>query len=115
MEKELEKRIFIAQDYENNEKMEKDIKEYIKIKKISYPSAIITREFYKGKNVLVRVTQIDYERKNKSKIKKENWLEKEEDKIKEKGINGLGENVLKAEDERKRKEKARGGMERERC
>lgn len=58
MEKELERRIFMISDYDNTNSMEEDIKEYIKILKKIYPKAIVTREFYKGQNILVRATEI---------------------------------------------------------
>lgn len=58
MERELEKRIFMITNYESKNSMEEDIKEYIKILKKAYPKAIITKEFYKGQNILVRATEI---------------------------------------------------------
>ena len=58
MEKEIESKIFMINDYASKNNMEEHIKEYIRKMKIDYPNAIITREFYKGENILVRVTQI---------------------------------------------------------
>lgn len=58
MERELENRIFMFDDYKNKEDMEKEIEEYIEILKNKNPDAIITREFYKGKNILVRATEL---------------------------------------------------------
>lgn len=58
MERELENRIFMFDDYKNKEDMEKEIEEYIGILKNKNPNAIITREFYKGKNILVRATEL---------------------------------------------------------
>ena len=75
--------------------------------KNEYPSAIVTREFFKGKNILVRATQISQLQKNKKELEMENELEKEEVRIKEKGINGIGENT-------QRNLRERGGHERER-
>ena len=46
-------------DYNNKEDMELHIKEYIKELKTEYPSAVITREFYKESNILVRATKIE--------------------------------------------------------
>ena len=57
MERELENKIFMANEYTNKDDMEEKIKEYIEVLKFKYPNAIITREFYKGQNVLVRVTE----------------------------------------------------------
>ena len=51
--------------------MEINIKEYI----IEYPSAVITREFYKGSNILVRATKIE----NKIVDVKQNNKEREKD------------------------------------
>ena len=59
MEKELESKIFMLKDYNNKENMEEIIKEYIKMLKNNYPKAIITKEFYKGQNILVRATTIE--------------------------------------------------------
>jgi hypothetical protein len=115
MEKELESKIFMVQDYSSKEEMEKNIKEYISKLKKSYPYAIVTREFYKGRNILIRATKIFILSKRKNDYEKENQLEKEEVRIKEKGINGLGENVPKIVDGRYKKEKTRGNEGRERC
>ena len=114
MEKDLESKIFILQDYFNKEEMEKDITEYIKKLKKNYPSAMVSKEFYKGRNVLVRATKIASKSLKKDKFEKNYKLEKEEVKIKEKGINGLGENVYKIQNGRS-KEKTRGSNGRERC
>lgn len=70
MEKELDSKIFMINDYSDKNNMEEHIKEYIKKLKIDYPTAIITREFYKGKNILVRATQI-HEKKNIKHISRE--------------------------------------------
>ena len=67
MEKELASKIFMIADYNNKEDMKK-IKE-------EYPSAVITREFYKGSNILVRATKIE----NKTVNIKQNNKEREKD------------------------------------
>lgn len=110
MEKQLAEKIFILDDYTSKETMEKHIKEYINQLKADFPSAIVTREFYKGNGVLVRATQINYNINKKDYyIEKESELEKEEVRIKERGINGLGENVYREKDAGHN-----GGNERER-
>lgn len=91
MERELASKIFILEDYNSKENMEEQIKEYVNILKIKFPFAIITKEFYKGNNILVRATQIN----NYMKKSDKDELEREEVRIKEKGINGLGENVYR--------------------
>ncbi len=58
MERELENKIFMANEYTNKDDMEEKIKEYIEVLKFKYPNAIITREFYKGQNVLIRATEV---------------------------------------------------------
>lgn len=58
MERELENKIFMLNDYINKDDMEENIKKYIDILQNKYPNAIITREFYKGQNILVRATEI---------------------------------------------------------
>lgn len=59
MEKEVNSKIFMLDDYANKSNMEEHIKEYIRKLKIEYPSAIITKEFYKGENILVRATLVE--------------------------------------------------------
>lgn len=53
--------------------MEESIKEYISILKNKYPNAVITREFYKGQNILIRATKIEH----KTDIVKKDSKEKE--------------------------------------
>lgn len=65
--------------------------EYIYMLKEKFSDAIITREFYKGSNVLVKATQTNIINQDKTA----NEYEREEARIKEKGINGLGENVYR--------------------
>ena len=68
MEKELASKIFITKDYNSKENMEEHIKEYIRKLKIEYPQATVTKEFYRGNNILVRVTEVH----NKINIKQKN-------------------------------------------
>ena len=58
MEKEIAFKIFMVKDYNDKKHMKEDIKEYIKKLKKEIPTAVITREFYKGENILVRATEI---------------------------------------------------------
>ena len=108
MEFELASKVFLLEDYSNKNDMEEDIKKYIRKLKNDYPMAVVTREFYKGNGVLVRATKID-NKHIESKIEdRENELELEEVRIKEKGINGLGENVYRTEKNGKSREKEIG-------
>ena len=59
MERELEKKVFILNEYLCIEDMEENVKKYIEMLKKKYPNAVITREFYKGQNILVRATLIE--------------------------------------------------------
>ena len=99
MEKELASKIFLQEDYSSKKNMEEHIKEYINKLKESFPLAIITREFYKGNGILIRATQIENNYikkvKDQKEIKLDNEQEKEFERIKERGINGVGENVVK--------------------
>lgn len=111
MERELATKIFILEEYNSKENMEEHIKEYMYMLKEKFPDAIITREFYKGNNTLVRATQISNHIKKSDKEE----LEREEVRIKEKGINGLGENVYREKSNgRSRGFGHNGGNERER-
>ena len=58
MEKELDSKIFFINDYASKNNMEEHIKEYIRKLNIDHPNANITKEFYIGKNILVRATEI---------------------------------------------------------
>lgn len=75
MERELENKIFMLNEFINKDDMEENIKKYIEILKNKYPNAIITREFYKGKNILVRATEISNKVINNKKIKKEREID----------------------------------------
>ncbi len=75
MEKELASRIFIFEEYNGKEDMEQTITAYIKKLKENYPKAVVTREFYKGRNILVRATEIY----NKTANTKHNNKEREID------------------------------------
>lgn len=75
MEKELASKIFMLEDYNSKENMEESIKEYIKKLQENYPKSVITREFYKGQNILVRATEIY----NKTTNIKQNNKEREID------------------------------------
>ena len=59
MERELEKKIFILSEYLSNEDMEENVNKYIEVLKKKYSNAIITKEFYKGQNILVRATLVE--------------------------------------------------------
>ena len=78
MEKELASKIFMLEDYDSKKNMEEHIKEYIRKLKIEYPTAIVTREFYKGENILVRATLI-YNKSNNIKKENEKSKEREDD------------------------------------
>lgn len=107
MERELTSKIFILAEYTSKENMEEHIKEYIYMLKEKFSDAIITREFYKGSNVLVKATQTNIINQDKTA----NEYEREEVRIKEKGINGLGENVYRdREKERERGIKLSAGQ-----
>ena len=71
MERELENKIFMLNEFINKEDMEENIKKYIDILKNKYPNAIITREFYKGQNILVRATEISNKAITNKQVNKE--------------------------------------------
>ena len=75
MERELENKIFMLNEYENKEDMEEEIKKYTEILKIKYPNAIITREFYKGQNILVRSTEISNKARTNKQVNKEREID----------------------------------------
>lgn len=112
MEKQLASKIFILSDYTSKENMEEHIKKYINQLKVKFPSSIVTREFFKGNSVFVRATQVNSNlNKKEYYLEKKDELEKEEVRIKERGINGLGENVYREKDtgHNGRNERERGG------
>ena len=71
MERELENKIFMLNEFINKDDMEENIKKYIETLKNKYPNAIITREFYKGQNILVRVTEISNKAITNKQVNKE--------------------------------------------
>ena len=75
MERELENKIFMLNEFINKDNMEENIKKYIDILKNKYPNAIITREFYKGQNILVRVTEISNKSITNKQVNKEREID----------------------------------------
>ena len=75
MERELENKIFMLNEYTSKENMEKRIRKYIEILKNKYPNAIITREFYKGQNILVRATEISNKASTNKQVNKEREID----------------------------------------
>lgn len=75
MERELENRIFMFDDYKDKEEMEEKVKKYIGILKNKYTNAIITREFYKGQNILVRATEISDKAITNKQVNKEKEID----------------------------------------
>ena len=75
MKRELENKIFMLNDYINKDDMEENIKKYIEILKNKYPNVIITREFYKGQNILVRATEISNKAITNKQVNKEREID----------------------------------------
>ena len=71
MEKELDSKVFMINDYASKNNMEEHIKEYIRKLRQDYPSACITREFSKGENILVRATEVYHQVNSKQNIKEQ--------------------------------------------
>lgn len=112
MEKELESRIFYITDYENKEQMENDVRNYMNKMRALYLNAIVTKEFFKGNNTLVRVVEMNFNVRQENEEEKELYIE---GRIKEIGINGIGENVSREKTNVKSREyEHNSGCERER-
>ncbi len=75
MERELESKVFMLNEYTNKEDMEEKIKKYVGVLKLKYTNAIITREFYKGQNILVRVTEISNKTITHKQVNKEREID----------------------------------------
>ena len=75
MERELESKVFMLNEYTNKEDMEEKIKKYVGVLKRKYPNAIMTREFYKGQNILVRVTEISNKTITHKQVNKEREID----------------------------------------
>lgn len=75
MEREFENKIFMLNEFINRDDMEENIKKYIEILKNKYPNAIITREFYKGQNILVRATEINNKVITNKQVNKEREID----------------------------------------
>lgn len=76
LERELASKIFILEEYNSKENMEEDIKEYVNKLKSDYPMAVVTREFYRGQNILVRATEFNDKLNNRESIRQK---EREDD------------------------------------
>ena len=94
MEIELERKKFYKKNYTNKIDMENSVKEYIKETKEKHPDAIVTKEFYKGSNIIVRATKIIL-----NEINQENYKKMHEEKM------NINKNYIVRE---------KGGFERER-
>lgn len=115
MQLELENKLFLLEDYYNKSIMEEDIKQYINKLKNNYPNAIVTKEFYKGRGILVRATQIQNSSKNKNANLEKEELQNETVRIREKGIRELRDNIERNIKNRKARELGRSNeSERER-
>ena len=75
MERELENKIFMQNEFINKDDIEENIKKYIETLKNKYPNAIITREFYKGQNILVRATEIINKARTNKQVNKEREID----------------------------------------
>jgi len=58
MEYELERKIFYVEDFVTYSEMTKAVEIYFKQLQKDYPTAVVTKEYYKGKSILVRATKI---------------------------------------------------------
>lgn len=60
MEQELERKTFMLSDFKDRYEMEKIADLYVRKlrQKYSYSSVVVTKEFYKNTNILVRATRI---------------------------------------------------------
>ena len=61
MEKELESKIFYIQDYDGSKSLKLEVNKYIKVLKEKYTDCIVTKEFFNGKNILVRCVKVNFE------------------------------------------------------
>ena len=75
MERELENKIFMLKNFLNKNDMEESINDYIKTLKNKYPNAIITKEFYKGQNILIRATEISNKAITNKQVNKERKID----------------------------------------
>ena len=86
MEEELERKIFLVENFESRAEMEKMADLYVKKlrAKYAYSKVVVTKEFYKNTNILVRATRIGTRGRfnNNFKITKEE-LDREERKERE--------------------------------
>ena len=78
MEKEVASKVFMIKDYKEKKDMKEHIEEYIRSLKKEYPTAVITKEFYKGENIIVRATEI-FNNKNIKQKQNEKELDREDD------------------------------------
>ena len=73
MGREFERKIFYIEEFQDKEQMEEAIKKYIKEMEERYPYAVVTREFYDGKNILVRVADMGVAAHNRDFEQGKHW------------------------------------------
>ena len=73
MGREIERKIFYMDEYKEKEQMEEEIKKYVKIMEERYPYATVTREFYDGKNILVRISEMGVAAHNRDMEQGRSW------------------------------------------
>ncbi len=84
MEEELEEKIFYKKDYEDVRQLQTAAEEYAKEKRAEYPDCMVSKEYYKNDNILVRVTTI------RQRYKTERIMEKEKIRQLERSSRGRG-------------------------
>ena len=90
MEKELESKIFYIQDYDGSESLKLEVNKYIKVLKEKYTDCIVTKEFFNGKNILVRCVKVNVEQNKTIKSEKQIELNGKERYKEERTISGGG-------------------------
>ncbi len=84
MEEEIESQIFYKKDYENEVELRKEAEKFAAEMRKKYPDCMVSKEFYRVENILVRVTTI------RQRYKTERILEKEKIRQKEMSSRGRG-------------------------
>ncbi len=85
MERELYSKIIYFEDYSNKEIFDIEVeKEYKRIKQ-EYTDCIVTKEFYKGNNILIRVCKIESMQTKEEKQEEKQYLRDRSDGFKSSG------------------------------
>ncbi len=80
MEEEVERKVFYKKDYNEVKELEEAAENFAKTMRAQYPDCMVSKEYEKNENILVRVTTIRQRYKTERIMEKERQREMERDR-----------------------------------